>query len=104
MPHENRIGQSAWDYGTVIIIMIATLAVSPGDARVYGEELLSAPVAGTGGTILDRSTLTGDWWGVRDTLSAHGVAFDVGLTQFYQGVTDGGKERDFDTEASWITT
>ena len=42
----------------------------------------SAPVVGTGGTILDRSTLTGDWWGVRDTLSAHGVAFDVSLTQF----------------------
>ena len=32
---------------------------------------------------------------MRDTLSAHGVAFDVSLTQFYQGVTDGGKERDF---------
>jgi hypothetical protein len=93
MPHEDRIGQSAWDYGTVIIIMIATLAVSPGNARVYGEELRSTPVAGTGGTILDRSTLTGDWWGVRDTLSAHGVAFDVILTQFYQGVTAGGKER-----------
>jgi hypothetical protein len=43
MPHEDRIGQSAWDYGTVIIIMIATLAVSPGNARVYGEELLSTP-------------------------------------------------------------
>jgi hypothetical protein len=96
MRPEDRIGQSAWDYGTVMIIMIAALAVSPGNTRVYGEEPLSAPVAGTGGTILDRFTLTGDWWGVRDTLSAHGVAFDVSLTQFYQGVTDGGKERDFD--------
>ena len=55
MRHEDRIGQSAWDYGTVIIIVIAALAVSPGNARVYGEELLSAPVAGT---ILDRFTLT----------------------------------------------
>jgi hypothetical protein len=53
MRHEDRIGQSAWDYGTVVIIMIATFAVSPGNARVYGEELLSAPVAGT---ILDRAT------------------------------------------------
>ena len=96
MPHEDRIGQSAWDYGTVIIIVIAALAVSPGNARVYGEELLSGPVAGTGRTILDRSTLTGDWWGVRDILFAHGVAFDVSLTQLYQGVTTGGKERDFD--------
>ena len=54
MLNENRIGQSAWDYGTVKIIMIATLAVSFGNARVYGGELLSAPVDGTGGTILDR--------------------------------------------------
>jgi carbohydrate-selective porin OprB len=79
--------------------VIAALAVSPGSARVYGEELLSAPVAetdGTGRTILDRSTLTGDWWGVRDTLSVHGVAFDVSLTQLYQGVTTGGAERGFD--------
>jgi hypothetical protein len=74
MRHEDRIGQSAWDYGTVVIIMIATFAVSPGNARVYGEELLSAPAAGT---ILDRFTLTGDWWGVRDTLSAHGVSLKI---------------------------
>jgi hypothetical protein len=33
MPHENRIGQSAWDYGTVKIIMIATLAVSPVEGK-----------------------------------------------------------------------
>jgi hypothetical protein len=44
MPHEDRIGQSAWDYGTVIIIVIAALAVSPGNARVYGKELLSKRV------------------------------------------------------------
>ena len=61
MRHEDRIGQSARDYGTAMIIMIAALAVSPGNTRVYGEEPLSAPVAGTGGTILDRFTLTGDW-------------------------------------------
>jgi len=79
MRHEDRIGQSAWDYGTVVIIMIATFAVSPGNARVYGEELLSAPVAGT---ILDRFTLTGDWWGVRDTLSAHGIAFDQAVKEY----------------------
>jgi porin len=69
--------------------------MSSGNARVYGGELLSAPVAGTGGTILDQSTLTDDWWGVRHTVSAPGVAFDVSLTQFFQGVTDGGKERGF---------
>ena len=28
-------------------------------------------------------------------MSAHGVAFDVSLTQFYQVVANGGKERDF---------
>jgi hypothetical protein len=43
-------------------IVGAEAAIAAGSyARVYGEELLSAPVAGTSGTILDQSTLTGDW-------------------------------------------
>ena len=36
---------------------------------------------------------------MRVTLSARGVAFDVSLTQFYQGVTDGGKERDLERKS-----
>lgn len=42
------------------------------------------------GCLSDRQTLTGDWWGGRTLLEDSGVTFDGVLTQFYQGVTDGG--------------
>lgn len=40
-----------------------------------------------------RSTLTGDWAGVRNDLAAKGVTFDLSLTQAYQGIVGGGKEQ-----------
>ena len=45
-----------------------------------------------GGPILERPTLTGDWGGMRNELSSHGLDLHVDLTQFYQGVTRGGLE------------
>jgi porin len=47
-------------------------------------------------TILNQPKLTGNWWGARDTLAEHGVELNVNLTQFYQGVTEGGKDREFE--------
>ena len=47
-------------------------------------------------TIFDRSKLTGNWWGARDTLSTNGIQLNVNLSQFYQGVADGGAERSFE--------
>ena len=44
------------------------------------------------GDFRSRSTLTGDWGGVRNDLAKKGVTFDLTLTQIVQGVTDGGKE------------
>ncbi len=43
------------------------------------------------GDILYRSTLTGDWFGVRNDLAAKGITFDMSLTQVYQGILEGGK-------------
>ena len=43
------------------------------------------------GDFLKRSTLTGDWGGVRNDLARKGVTFDLNLTQVEQGVADGGK-------------
>jgi porin len=43
------------------------------------------------GDLLTRSTLTGDWGGVRNDLAKKGVTFDLNLTQVEQGVADGGK-------------
>lgn len=44
------------------------------------------------GDVRSRSTLTGDWGGVRNDLAGKGVTFDLTLTQVEQGVIDGGKE------------
>jgi porin len=43
------------------------------------------------GDLLTRSTLTGDWWGVRNDLAAKGVTLDMNITQVGQGVVNGGK-------------
>ena len=42
------------------------------------------------GDVWHRSTLTGDWGGLRNDLATKGVTFDMSLTQVYQGVVDGG--------------
>jgi len=47
------------------------------------------------GDIWHRSTLTGDWFGVRNDLAAKGITFDMSLTQVYQGVVSGGKDDDW---------
>lgn len=47
------------------------------------------------GPLLERSKLTGDWFGTRAELTEEGVTLDVSNTQYYQGVTSGGLEQSF---------
>jgi porin len=47
------------------------------------------------GDLFTRQKLTGDWGGFRSQLLEKGMIFDTSLTQFYQGVTHGGRERTF---------
>jgi porin len=57
--------------------------------RVAAEEApLANPYAGDFST---RSTLTGDWGGLRNRLAEKGVTFDLNITQVGQGVVSGGK-------------
>jgi porin len=49
------------------------------------------------GNFLSRSTLTGDWGGVRNDLAKKGVTLDMNLTQVNQGVTDGGKSSEWES-------
>ncbi len=42
-----------------------------------------------------RAQLTGDWGGHRTSLAAHGIVWNGQLTQFHQGVVDGGNEQTF---------
>ena len=43
----------------------------------------------------ERSKLTGNWFGARDRWTDRGVALDVNLTEFFQGVASGGKDQTF---------
>jgi porin len=43
-----------------------------------------------------REKLTGDWLGCRSGLASSGFTFDVSTTQYYQGVTSGGREQTFE--------
>jgi porin len=44
------------------------------------------------GDFWTRSTLSGDWWGLRNQLAAKGVTLDMSLTQAAQGIVHGGKD------------
>jgi porin len=59
--------------------------------KAMAEE--ASPSKPYSGDFWSRSTLTGDWGGARNDLAAKGITFDLSLTQSYQGITSGGKER-----------
>jgi len=42
------------------------------------------------GSFLERSTLTGDWGGLRNELAAHGLTIDLEGIYTFQGVASGG--------------
>ncbi|MEM9800004.1 MAG: carbohydrate porin [Planctomycetota bacterium] len=48
------------------------------------------PVRTHGGSLVERSFLTGDWGGARDRWSESGIRFDIAWTQTVQSVLDGG--------------
>jgi porin len=57
-------------------------------------ELRASEAASTSysGDIWTRSTLSGDWWGMRNQLAEKGITLDVSLTQVAQGIVHGGKD------------
>src|SRR6266581_193008 len=72
-----------------VIVMGAILLGMLLRAPVGAEE--ASPANPYSGDIWTRSTLSGDWWGVRNDLAAKGVTIDMSLTQAAQGVVNGGK-------------
>ena len=63
---------------------LATFAVTAGG----GEAPSATPYSGD---IWTRSTLTGDWGGLRNQLAEKGVTLDLSVTQIGQSVVNGGK-------------
>jgi len=68
-----------------IFFHLAAFAVTAG----AGEAPPATPYSGD---LWTRSTLSGDWWGVRNQLAEKGVTIDMSLTQVGQGIVHGGKE------------
>ena len=73
---------------TTIVAVIFLLGISLSTWVVAQE---TSPIDPYSGDIWSRSTLTGDWWGIRNQLADKGVTFDLSVTQVGQGVVDGGK-------------
>jgi porin len=100
---------------TAFLTILATLASSaysddapaldgPRTANAgYPEMLTADPPLGCdcclSGSVFQQdpcaAKLTGDWGGRRSHLAENGITFDASLTQFYQGVTSGGREQLF---------
>ncbi|HOA72595.1 MAG TPA: carbohydrate porin [Phycisphaerae bacterium] len=69
----------------------ADAATETAVAQETTAETESAPPARRyGGDLWTRSTLTGDWGGLRDDLADIGITLDVGVTQIMQGNAHGG--------------
>lgn len=64
-------------------------------AAPYSPAESSALPSPWSGDLWTRSQLTGDWGGSRDAFAEHGLTFYGDITQYYQGVTTGGREQQF---------
>jgi len=97
MKQNKPAESSAWQIrcAAVALIMTAGFTLSSASVCAYGEQPPS-PAVSADGTIFERTKLTGNWWGARDALAAHGVEMNFSLTQFYQGVTNGGNDSGFE--------
>ncbi|MDP7018278.1 MAG: hypothetical protein QGG36_20905 [Pirellulaceae bacterium] len=84
----------------VVIIWLFTASTIPaqqsGEAEVCDAELVSELLSLDSGECQSyRSHLTGDWHGQRPCFAENGITFTGDVTQYYSGVTTGGRERRF---------
>jgi porin len=69
-----------------IIVLLAIFLLAPARAAD------APPTNPYSGDLWTRSTLSGDWWGIRNQLAEKGVTIDMSLTQVGQGIVHGGKD------------
>ena len=72
-------------FGATLFLVVISLVV-----KLEAQE--APPAAAYSGNFSQRSTLTGDWGGLRNELAARGVTLDMSLTQAAQGIVHGGKD------------
>jgi len=92
MRRLNRVVSAAL---ATVVALIATpcLAQSepPADGTPAAKPRGLLPIRDYGGDLWTRSHLTGDWGGARTSLAERGVAIDLGLTQTFHAIVDGGR-------------
>lgn len=71
------------------VIMLAIVLLGLDVEPTLAQASSTTPYSGD---LWHRSTLTGDWFGLRNDLAAKGITFDMSLTQVGQGVVGGGKD------------
>lgn len=76
-------------WGTTVVSAVLCLA-----GTTHADD--QAPASPYSGEFISRSTLTGDWGGLRNQLAAKGVTFDINLVLTEQGVVDGGTNREWE--------
>jgi porin len=86
---DNRLGDNVMKIGKLIVSLALMQSIFLSAGLYAGEAPVATPYSGD---IWTRSTLSGDWWGVRNELAAKGVTLDMNLTQSAQGIVHGGKE------------
>jgi len=89
----------SWIVG--ILTFVSPLGLMPGCAEsCRAQEACGDTCAQSSGAVDTsclhcRTNLTGDWFGRRSALAANGITFQGDVTQYYQGVTDGGRQQRF---------
>lgn len=80
---------------------LGCLALLLPDSALYAAE--PSPSSTAPSDPLHREQLTGDWGGARSAWEKRGVELDFALTQFYQGVADGGVRHDSEYNGTFVT-
>jgi len=84
----NMINRIIW-----VFLAVAVMTFAAGFSAMAAQEE-AATVINTG--LFERDTLTGDWGGARTWLKERGITVKPRLTQFYQGMTSGDDDHDFE--------
>ena len=74
--------------GKLLVVVVLFQRLFASGEVLAGDAPAATPYSGD---IWTRSTLSGDWGGLRNELAAKGVTLDMSITQVGQGVVGGGK-------------
>lgn len=89
----------------VVLVVVLTGGMALATEQAAAES--PKPAANTtpySGGLWDRTTLTGDWGGMRNDFAMKGITFDATLTQSWQKVVDGGTNKSGEYSARYNGT